>query len=247
MNKILLIFALLFPLNAYPGCQDKPITIAVVDTGFGYAGAGKGAHLCSTGHRDFSSDNKSVFSNNTIVPLDVHGHGTNITGIIESYLKKEHINYCIVVIKYFSEKARRNENLYATINAFNYIADQKFDYVNYSGGGDKPDHLEKMAVLRYLDEGGHLITAAGNEGKNLSLFCNQYYPAMYDKRIVVVGNLNQNGTRAFMSNYGKAVNRWEIGMNVAAYGLTMSGTSQATALATSKIVSQNTNKCDKVQ
>jgi hypothetical protein len=52
----------------------------------------------------------------------------------------------------------------------------------------------------------------------------------------VVGNVDRSGKIANNSNYGKSITRWEIGVNVKAYGLIMSGTSQATATATGKIV-----------
>lgn len=66
---------------------------------------------------------------------------------------------------------------------------------------------------------------------------------MYDKRIVVVGNKDSFGTRIKSSNYGKLVNRWEIGENQEAYGITLTGTSQATAVATGKLIGENKNKC----
>jgi hypothetical protein len=67
---------------------------------------------------------------------------------------------------------------------------------------------------------------------------------MYDKRTVVVGSLDNNGKKMESSNFGSAVSRWELGLNVIGYGIIMSGTSQAAAVATGKIVSENPNKCD---
>jgi hypothetical protein len=145
------------------------------------------------------------------------------------------------VLKYYVTGSQLNS--YNTTRAFEYAAEKKFDYINYSSGGVDPSEKERIAVERYLNHGGKLISAAGNEGKNLDMPGNQYYPAMYDKRIIVVGMLDVNGIQYEYSNYGKVVNRWEIGQELIGYGVKMSGTSQSTAVATGKIVSENPNKC----
>ena len=66
---------------------------------------------------------------------------------------------------------------------------------------------------------------------------------MYDKRIYIVGNLVKKDSRSIAntSNYGEPVNTWEVGTNVLSrlpgksFGF-MTGTSQATAVKTGKIV-----------
>lgn len=245
MNKILFLIVILFSINAYAKCTDKPIRIAIVDTGFGFKSKGQEARLCKYGHKDFTEEQKfSDPTNDKLkVPLDINGHGTNIVGIIEGYAKEAHINYCIVVLKYYTRDGMHN--LRNTINAFNYASDMRIDYINYSAGGTEPSNSEKSAVKRFLNGGGILIVSAGNDGTNLDLY--GYFPAQYDKRTIVVGSLNKRGSRLLSSNYGTIVNRWEIGIDVIGYGISMSGTSQAAASATGKIVSQNTNKCDRIK
>lgn len=232
-------------------CRKPPIRIAVIDTGFGFNDQGHDAKLCRYGHKDFSIDRQfsGSYATKVPLPLDVHGHGTNIVGIIESYLKPAHINYCIVVIKYYSESQTGKQNLTAEIDAFKYAANLKVDYINYSGGGPEQSKPEKAAVTRFLKNGGKLIAAAGNGnefgvGVDIDTPGNEYYPAKYDNRIIVVGNTCQDGVRCNSSNYGKSVTRWEVGEKVSAYGITMTGTSQATAVATGKIVAESSNKCD---
>ena len=104
--------------------------------------------------------------------------------------------------------------------------------------------MEKAAVKRFLDHSGKIIAAAGNEHASLELAENAYFPALYDKRIIVVGNNTKDGVRSNSSNYGEPVTRWEVGEDVEAYGIVMTGTSQATAVATGKIISESDNKCD---
>lgn len=239
-----------FNSNAYCKCTDKPVVIAVVDTGFGFQGYGMEARLCKMGHKDFTTEKQYIPSFPGVidpVPLDNHRHGTNITGIIENYLKQAHINYCIVVLKYHSPLQTGWANLYSTIDAFKYATKIKADYINYSSGGKEPSNKERIVVEQYLNEGGKLIVAAGNEAQDLDVDSLGYYPAKYDKRITVVGMLMPDGRKAPLSNYGKVVNRWEVGYNVSGYSIVSSGTSQATAVATGKIVSQSQNKCDKVR
>ena len=239
--------AVLFSLASYSKCHGKPVTIGVIDTGFGFLGRGGDATLCPVGHKDFTIEKKFFTEAKTKdpVPMDMEGHGTNILGIIEDYAKAAHINFCIVVLKYHpSLWVPGNENLESTVRAINYATALKLDFINYSSGGTSPADSEREAVEKYLNAGGTLVVAAGNEGVDLDDAHNTYYPAEYDKRIIVVGMLDDNGVKSSVSNYGSPVNRWEKGFHITGYGLTMSGTSQATATATGKLVSQQKNRCE---
>ena len=245
LTKVLIGIHIMFALNAYGKCGDKPEIIAVIDTGFGFAGYGKEAKLCSTGHKDFSGEvivaEKGVFTPG--VPIDLLGHGTNIVGIIESYVRPAHINYCILVLKYYSVKGDKN-NLQATVLSIREAIKLGAKYINYSSGGADPYKKEQIEVERFLDGGGIFVTAAVNDGLDLDAPGNHRYPPNYDKRIVVVGMLEKDGNKAKMSNYGSVVNRWEVGRSVLGYQVIQSGTSQATAVATGKIVAKSNNKCD---
>jgi len=237
--------AFFFNSVTYSKCTDKPIRIAVIDTGFGYEGHGAEAKLCPDGHKDFSDSQTyfPLFQRSPTVPIDTYGHGTNIVGIIESYLKPKHINYCIEIIKYADGKGSSN-NLKNTIKAFRYVYNQGVKYINYSSGGRGFNQEEKNIVEKFLDANGTLVVAAGNDGKDLDVEKNYYYPAQYDTRIIVVGALDRDGSRASMSNYGSQVKRWEVGVDVEGYGVVQSGTSQATAVAMGKIVSNSSNTCE---
>ena len=69
-----------------------------------------------------------------------------------------------------------------------------------------------------------------------------YFPAQYDSRVVMVGNLKSKlGDRAPSSNWGPLVTYWEVGTDVLSLGgdwrlMPLTGTSQATAIKTGKIV-----------
>ena len=212
---------------------DHPevLKIAVLDTGFD-VDSHTVARLCPTGHKDFSTDNTYVRG----VPTDGSSfrHGTNIAGIIDRYARQGNQNYCIVVIKYWSEKMVNP--LAAEIKAINYAHKINAAFLNVSGGGNNPSDKENAAVKSYLDDHGVFVAAAGNNGLNMDRDV-QYFPAYSDPRVIVVGSLNEKGERSRFSNYGQRVTSWEIGEHVD--GLT--GTSQATAVRTGKLVSKYKN------
>ncbi|NJO48279.1 MAG: S8 family serine peptidase [Leptolyngbyaceae cyanobacterium RM2_2_4] len=216
------------------------MTVAVIDTGFTVSQSTAGAKLCKYGHKDFTSLNESTSTDKTVtpVPVDNHGHGTNIAGVIQKFAGNA--NFCIVVLKYYDPKVVGN-NLDQTVKAIRYATQIGVKYINYSGGGIEHSEAERAAVKSFLDKGGIFIAAAGNERSDLSKLA--YYPAMDDARVTVVGSVEPNGEVAGYSNYGKQVTRWEYGTNQVGFGMSMSGTSQAAAVATGKIIKEQ--ECDK--
>ncbi len=225
-------------------CTGKPTVVAVIDTGFGAGWDGeRNIKLCKFGHRDFTNGaTTDRFDTKDRVPIDYHGHGTHVASVIDAFGKAGNINYCIVVLKYFNVHDDGMVNLEHTISAINYAKSIKADFINYSGGGILASDGEKTAVKEYLDAGGQFVAAAGNDGINIDFF--NFYPAQDDDRVVVVGSLYADEkTHAKSSNYGKRVNRWEVGMNLVSLNHTMSGTSQATSVATGKLLVEKKNTC----
>lgn len=180
--------------NAY----SKTITVAVIDTGIDKASSNK---LCKFGH-------KSLVDNSPLT--DEHGHGTHIAGLIEANAGKG--NYCMVSIKWFKQGMTPSESITNLVDAINHAINIKVDYINISGGGTEYFSAEERAIKRALDQGIKVIAAAGNEASNLDLKCN-YFPACYDSRINVVGNIFHHGDfdtqREPSSNYGNYVKTWE--------------------------------------
>lgn len=203
-------------------------TVAVIDTGIdlnilkqGYA---KG--MCKMGHRDFTGSG-SV--------RDWHGHGTNISGLIHKYAKGT--KYCQVILKYYAPRAGEYQNMSRMLAAIKYAINIKVDIINISGGGPGFSAAERTEILRALNNGIKVVTAAGNERCDLDSTMCEYYPAMYDPRIVVVGNGINSKSRAPSSNWGRVVDVWIDGNDkVGDYGKKMTGTSQSTAIYTGKLV-----------
>lgn len=242
MKLFVSLITFLYANMAFGAC--KPTVVAVLDTGFGFEGRGHEAKLCKFGHKDFSIDKRysAQYGTKDKIPLDIHGHGTNIVGVISDNTKIT--SYCFVIVKYYSDMQSSQQNLAASTKAIQYANSIGADFINYSGGGPVLDEQEQRAVKTFLSRGGKFVAAAGNEKEDLDSPENGYYPAMDDIRVISVGNNNFYGVRSYTSNYGKRITRWEKGENVTGYGITMTGTSQATAVATGKILSERKNKCD---
>jgi major intracellular serine protease len=210
---------------------NRPFIIAVIDSGIH---AGKNTHLCKYGHKSFVS---SIFPSTRQNPLyDEHGHGTHVAGIIEKNAGKS--NYCIVSVKFWSPGTNENSTK-AMIDSIQYAINIKVDAINISAGGLNSSEEEKAVIKSAIDKGITIFAAAGNEASNLDLKCN-YFPACYDDRIISVGNLRPDLTINSVSNFGNFVKRWEIGTDIESTvptGLmTMSGTSQATAVISGKFI-----------
>lgn len=281
MKKVILTNILIILISCH-GLADvnlpkvHKIKVAVIDTGIDPL-LMKSDSLCDSGHKDFTG--KGL--------VDNHGHGTHISGIIDQYAKNVFVGqngvsgkqledtklsgYCQIIIKYFDPKAPNQDNLENTIKSFRWAIDQKVDIINYSGGGTDFSKEEQQLVLEALNKGIKFVAAAGNERSNIDK--QKYYPAMYDSRIIKVGNLVSNkvtvktGKRleleglklvtktytiierdiASSSNYGESINDWQIGTKVLSrlpgnsFGY-MTGTSQATAVKTGKIVREMLSK-----
>lgn len=226
--------------------KDHVIKIGVIDTGMGYDGKGETAHLCKFGHKDFTGQNFMApgFDTTSSIPMDFISHGTNIVGLIEKYAAPSEVKYCIVILKFYNgEETSGDKNLLNEVEAIKYATNLKLDYLNISVSGQTYSQLEAEAMKSYLDAGGRVIAAAGNESVNINI--KPSYPAMSDPRVIVIGNKADGGERADSSNYGKRVNFWEHGVQQEAYGITLTGTSQATAIFTGKTIAKLKDPCYK--
>lgn len=240
MKKVIITSILALLLLGSPALA-KQLVVAVIDTGVDPAAEIK---LCPTGHYDFVTKSAS--------PVDYHGHGTHIASTIQNNAGKG--DYCIVSIKYHNPSAPGSVNLDNMIKAVEYAVALNVDYINISGGGPEYSEKEYQAIKKALDKGMVVVAAAGNDHTNIDPKDNKYYPASYDKRIVVVGNKSVDGKRSPSSNYGDTVTRWEVGegvrANIPCTSTTahppcsgkLSGTSQACAIATGKLLNQRLSK-----
>ncbi|MCP4912274.1 MAG: S8 family serine peptidase [Oligoflexia bacterium] len=216
----------------------KKIVVAVVDTGIDphHPFLNKNLHVKegksskSNYGIDFSAKRSNKFK-----PMDQHGHGTHVSGIIKSVFPEAKI----LTLKYYNPQASGQENLNSTIEALRYAVEQNVDVINYSGGGPEPA-LEELRILKQAERKGILVVAAaGNEESNIDIKSNAYYPASYGlKNIISVTAHDQNLRLLSSSNYGKRSvdisapgHRIRSALPNSRSGY-LTGTSQATAFVT---------------
>lgn len=224
-------------LFLFPILVQAKIKIAVIDTGYKLPAYPyqdyTGVNLCEGQHADIVKGLTYL----NIPPYESHPHGTNVAHIIDNQLGKEYKDdYCLVIIKYYS---LFENTIDLSIKAIKYAIDIKVDFINYSGGGTVESAEETRLIKKALNNKIIIVAAAGNNGENLSK--SAFYPAMSDNRVIVVGNL-KNKKRSPSSNYGKQVDIWENGTEVNGGGIVMSGTSQAAAIVTGKLVKKIIDK-----
>lgn len=195
--------------------QAKLIKVAIIDTGLELNRFSQ-ANLCIGEHLDLTGEGLD----------DFNGHGTNVTGLIVANAG-DPSTYCIVIIKAYAMKSVPIRSW--VDEAMVYAATINADVVNVSGGGYGWSEIEHNGVKALLNSKGILVAAAGNNRINLNGRCN-YYPACYDKRIVVVG------ANEPFSNTGKIIDIKISGKDRTAFGITMTGTSQATAIVAGGII-----------
>ncbi|MDZ4082380.1 MAG: S8 family peptidase [Bdellovibrionales bacterium] len=182
---------------------------------------------------------------------DEHGHGTHIAGIIDEVSAESPVRYMSLV--YYRNGIDGESALKNSIEAVRYAIKMRVDIINYSGGGNLPNELEKAVFEEANRQGILVVAAAGNESNNSEK--HPFYPANYRlPNILSVtateGRANDQSDRQSeeiplvlpSSNYGsRSVAVAAPGKDIRStlpggkFG-TMTGTSQATAFVTGAAV-----------
>lgn len=218
--------------------KKKEIVVAVVDTGIDPIHPFLEKNIFVSNGKvdpnnfgvDFSKDRKLKST-----PIDQHGHGTHVSGIIKSIFP----DVKILALKYYNPNASGLDNLNSTVEALKFAVDSNVDVINYSGGGPEAA-ADELRVLKEAERKGILvIAAAGNEESNIDDKKKAYFPASYGlKNIITVTAHDEDLKILSSSNYGRSsVDIFAPGYRIksslqngrAGY---LTGTSQATAFVT---------------
>jgi thermitase len=223
-------WAILFLLlSAFASAKNvhKVLKVAVVDSGLDITDT-RFKHLCPKGHKDFTG----------LGIKDTTPHGSHVVGLIEKYSGNG--NYCILIYKYFDESLSGFYTSKYEILAIKEAIKNGAKIINISGGGDTFNEDEYLVIKSHPQV--LFVVAAGNENKDIDQTSGYFYPAsLHLMNIIVVGNLNNNSTKAESSNWADRPISWEMGENVKStfpngqYGI-LSGTSMSTAIHTGKII-----------
>ena len=175
--------------------------------------------------------------------VDVLGHGTNIIGIISKNL--DTTKYCIRSIKWF-HTVETSKNYVDLIKGYSELmTNMSPAFVNMSLAGSNYVINEFRAMQNLLNKGATVVVAAGNASKNLDETCD-VFPSCYrfntTKYRVVTSIRSRHPLQLHpFSNYGKVVTDYENGNYVCGFGICMTGTSQATAILTRKLINEEIN------
>lgn len=216
----------------------KDIVVAVIDTGIDPTHPFLKDNLYTVNGTSSSTNYGIDFSKsakNRNQPIDTHGHGTHVSGIVKSVFP----TVKILPLKYYDKSASGKDNLDSTIAALKYAVDNNVDVINYSGGGPEADFAELEILKKAEAKGILVIAAAGNEESNIDNKKNAYFPASYKlSNIITVTAYNESLQILSSSNYGKesvdvAAPGYQIksSLNLGRAGF-LTGTSQATAFVT---------------
>lgn len=240
------------PAKAPPETKDKPLVLALIDTGldlqqknlrrFLWTNPGESG-LDSMG-RDRSTNGVDDDGNgyvddvhgwnwpqNTSQVQDHNGHGTHVAGLIVKGQSPKRLQ--LMILNYYQAKSPKN--LSHTVKAIEYATRMGARIINYSAGGFATSKEERKALYRARAQGLLLIAAAGNKGINTDRL--PYYPASHPlDNILSVGALGPGSSALKLSNFGlKSVDVSAPGWRIQSHHLPggasrMTGTSQATAL-----------------
>lgn len=213
----------------------KQIVIAIIDTGIDYNNPNLSERIFRPEGWDLPLDFKGFdLVHQDFFPMDKEGHGTHVSGIIAGLFPEAKI----LPIKFYESsqvRASLGEAIKIAVHMGAHI-------INISGGGYGEDPLEEEAIQFAKEKGVLIVSAAGNDTKNMNNSGNEYFPAAYnsDNILSVMAN-DDNGFIAPYSNFGtKHTDTSALGtiysylpssVSPTCNGF-MSGTSQATPVIT---------------
>ncbi len=220
---------------------SRGVVVAVIDTGLDATHPDLKANV----YHDREGNYGWNYVTNKANPIDDHGHGTHVAGIIgatsnpKTGISGVAQKVSIMSVKYYSDANPGSVNLRNTIKALEYAIDHGARIINYSGGGPEFSEEEYMAIKKAEAKGILIVAAAGNERQDTDKPDNYYYPAAYRvTNIISVAATDINNKLIRSSNWGKTkVDVTAPGENIFStlpggrYGY-MTGTSQATAFVT---------------
>jgi subtilisin family serine protease len=179
--------------------QDETVYVAVLDTGVDYEHEDLINRVDESLGYDFVNDDSD--------PMDDHGHGTHVSGIIAAEMDNEtgivgivgDLDVVIIPIKVLDEEGTGEpEDIIAGIE---YAIEQGADIINISFGGETADSEGIVAAIEEAIAADIIVVAAsGNDSSS----CDMYIPASIDGVYTVAASSMDNSFADF-SNYGSSV------------------------------------------
>ena len=153
------------------------------------------------------------FAYNNSDPIDDHGHGTHVTGIVAAAGNNDLDvagvcwNARIMAIKILG--ADGDGTAADAVPAIYYAVANGADIISGSWGGQESSDALKEAIAYANRQGVIVVAAAGNEGSDAP-----YYPAAYPE-VLSVAATDSSDHRWYLSNYGDWVDIAAPGRDIA--------------------------------
>ena len=196
---------------------SRDFVVAVIDTGADYSHPDLGLNIwintAETPDNGVDDDGNGYiddtrgwdFPADDNDPLDDHGHGTHVSGIIGALgnngIGVSGVNWLVRIM--VLDAMSPDGYLYDSdiVEATYYAADNGADVINASYGGYAYSQSAYDAIDYARGKGVLFVAAAGNETNNNDLY--PMYPASYDlPNIISVAASDQDDQLASFSNYG---------------------------------------------
>lgn len=216
--KYFLILLSLISCITYAETRTK---VVIIDSGISRTQSAQ-KYMCKNGNKNFT-DSKNKY--------DEHGHGTNILSIISKSINPK--THCVVSVKVWHPKTNSYKTIEATISAIRLANRLDAKFVNISMNGNFFSRKEFIAIKKFVEKGGILTVAAGNEKSDLNKYCNAF-PACYRKLLPHKNFHVVGASDTGRSNFGDVITDIEKGKKIGFP--VMSGTSQASAAKMAKIL-----------
>jgi hypothetical protein len=149
-------------------------------------------------------------------PEDLDGHGTHVTGVMNSVLNGIQGSYKFLPLKVFApDEGRQNVKVATPLpirlqKAFEYALSRNVDIIHMSVGWPKSFmsfELEQI-IKKAIDNGVIIVAAAGNSSQRAAIFPCQM------EGVICVGALRPNGEVARFSNWGGQVDVFAPGEKI---------------------------------
>ncbi len=177
---------------------DEGVVVAVIDTGIDFDHPDLEGKIASNGYDFVNQDNE---------PIDDHGHGTFVSGLIAA---KTNISEGIAGVSWYSMilplkaiDADGSGYVDDLVDAIRYAADNGASIISMSvgfalGPGESAPALESAMQYAY-QKNVVCVASAGNEADAV------LYPAAYDNYCLAVAATDYNDQRPSWSNFGPQV------------------------------------------
>lgn len=183
------------------------VTVAVVDTGVNYSQGDLASNMWNGGAA-YPNHGWNYVDNNAD-PMDLHGHGTHVAGIIgaagNNGAGTAGICWKASIMAVRVLDATGSGTTAAVIQGLNFAITHGARVVNMSLGGASFDQAFSDAITSAQDSGVVVVVAAGNSAVNTDSGATPTYPCNFTQaNLVCVAALDQSYQLATFSNFGAA-------------------------------------------